>query len=173
MKKIFLRLWQIEGHIRTHIAVARWLHRRIPVLGKLVSLAMDRAILCLYGIDLMSASVNVAALSIAHPVGVLLGGNGIFSSGRVVILAGVKFVARNPSNEQYLILHRQRRVFVLGDNVVIGTNTVVIGPVRICDNVIIGSMSLVNKDIDEPGIYVGTPVRKISEVVTGEWVKHL
>lgn len=172
MKRFLLDLWLVEGHIRTHIAVTRWLHRRIPVLGKVLSMLMDRALLSLYGIDMKGASVNVAALSIAHPVGVLLGGNGIVSPGRVAVMAGVKFVARSPSNEQYLRRQKEQRVFELGDNVVIGTNSVVIGPVRICDNVIIGAISLVNKDITEPGVYVGTPVRKISDVVTDEWVNH-
>ena len=31
-------------------------------------------------------------------------------------------------------------------------------------------MSLVNKSIIEPGVYVGIPVKKISEAVTTEWV---
>ena len=173
MKRFLLGLWLVEGHIRTHIAATRWLQRCIPVLGKVLSMLLDRFMLSLYGIDLKGASVNVAALSIAHPVGVLLGGNGIVSPGRVAIMAGVKFVARSPSNEEYLRKHKEQRVFDLGDNVVICANTVVIGPVRICDDVIIGAMSLVNKDITEPGVYVGTPVRKISDVVTEQWVNHL
>jgi serine acetyltransferase len=61
----------------------------------------------------------------------------------------------------------------LGDNVVVGTGSTVIGPVTICDNVIIGAMSLVNKDITEPGTYVGIPVKKISNQVSEEWVQHL
>lgn len=173
MKRFLLGLWLVEGHIRVHIAATRWLHRRIPVLGKVLSMLLDRAMLSVYGIDMKGASVNVAALSIAHPVGVLLGGNGIVSLGRVAIMAGVKFVARSPSNEQYLRRQKEQCVFDLGDNVVIGANTVVIGPVRICDNVIVGALSLVNKDIVEPGVYVGAPVRKISDVVTDEWVNHL
>lgn len=173
MKRFLSTLWLVEGHIRTHITTSSWLHRRIPVLGKVLSMLMDRAILTIYGIDLKSVSVNVATLSIAHPTGVLLGGNGIASQGRVVIMAGVKFVARSPSNEEYLRKHKELRTFDLGDNVVIGTNSVVIGPVRICDNVIIGAMSLVNKDIAEPGVYVGAPVKKISDTVTEEWVNQL
>ena len=134
---------------------------------------MDRAILTLYGIDLKSTSVNVAKLSVAHPVGVLLGGNGIISPGRVAIMAGVKFVAHSPRKGEYLIRQKTGKVFELGDNVVIGANSVIIGPVNICDNVIVGAMSLVNKDITEPGVYVGRPLRKISDIVTDEWVDHL
>ena len=64
-------------------------------------------------------------------------------------------------------------VFVLGDNVVIGANSVVMGPVDICDNVLIGAMSLVNRSIAEPGVYVGVPARKVSAEVSDEWVAHL
>ena len=134
---------------------------------------MDRLMLMLYGIDLKSESINVVKLSIAHPAGVLLGGNGIFSPGRVAIMAGVKFVAHSPGNKEYLARQKLGRVFELGDNVVIGANSVVIGPVNICDDVIIGAMSLVNKNISEPGVYVGVPLRKISDIVTDEWVNHL
>ena len=176
MKKIkltILDLWFIEGHIRTHITVSRWLHFQVPIIGKVMSMLMDRIILTLYGIDLLSASVDVAALSISHPNGVLLGGNGIVSPGRVAVMAGVKFVGQSPSNKNYMRKHSERRVFELGDNIVIGANSVVIGPVRICDNVIIGAMSLVNKDINEAGVYVGSPVRKISDIVVDEWFNHL
>lgn len=173
MKQFLMGLWKVEGHIRTHIALTHWLTEHIPMLGRILSMIMDRAMLSLYGIDLKGVSVNVAALSIAHPVGVLLGGNGIHSTGRVAIMAGVKFVARSPSNELYLVRQREQRVFDLGDNVVIGANSVVIGPVCICDNVIIGAMSLVNKDITTPGVYVGSPARKISSLVTDEWVSHI
>ncbi len=89
-------------------------------------------------------------------------------------MAGVKFVGRKPSDPEYLRRHAERRVFVLGDNVVIGSNSVVVGPIDICDNVVIGSLSLVNRSITEPGLYVGCPVRKVGdEIPTDEWVAHL
>jgi len=56
---------------------------------------------------------------------------------------------------------------------VFGANAVVIGPIDICDNVVIGAMNLVNKSITEPGVYVGTPVRRIADVSSDEWVAHL
>lgn len=134
---------------------------------------LDRCTLKKYGIDLMAMSIDVRLLSIAHPTGVLLGGNGIYSPGRVAIMAGAKFVGRSPSDPAYLERHRAGRVFVLGDNVVIGANSVVIGPVDICDNVIVGAMSLVNRPISEPGVYVGVPVRRVADTLTDEWVAHL
>jgi len=49
----------------------------------------------------------------------------------------------------------------IGANCFVGTNTVLQYGISICNNVIIGSMSFVNKSIDEEGIYVGSPARKI------------
>jgi serine O-acetyltransferase len=134
---------------------------------------MDRFLLIVYGIELMSFSINVNKLSITHPNGVLLGGNGVFSEGRVVIMSGVKLGGRSPSDELYLKKHMEQKVFEFGDNVVIGTGSVILGPISICDNVMIGSMSLVNKSIHEPGVYVGIPVKKVSEKISYDWVSHL
>lgn len=51
---------------------------------------------------------------------------------------------------------------VLGNGVSIGVGAKVIGRIQIANNVKISSMSLVNKDIDEPGVlYGGVPARMI------------
>lgn len=173
MKQFILSFWLIERLIRRHIAFSRFLYYKVPAVGRLLSAVLDRIMLCTHGIDLAAHSIDVGALSIAHPCGILLGGNGIVSPGRVAVMAGVKFVGRSPSDPEYLRRHGERRVFVLGDNVVIGANSVVIGPIDICDNVVIGALSLVNKSISEPGIYVGVPVHKVSAEVSEDWVAHL
>lgn len=173
MKRVLLSLWSIEAHVRGFIAASRWLYRRVPVVGRVLAMIIDRALLLLYGVDVTSATVDVRRLSISHPSGVLLGGNGIKSVGRVAIMSGVKFVGRSPSDPEYVRRQRERCVFILGDNVVIGANSVVVGPLEICDDVIVGTMSLVNRSIAEPGIYVGVPVKKISDSVSDEWVEHL
>ena len=166
-------IWMIEQLIRLHISISRWFYYRAPGLGKAISLILDRILLFLMGIDLQSQSIQVRVLSIAHPVGILLGGNGVISSGRVAIMAGVKLVGRSPSDPEYISRHKTKSVFSFGDNVVIGANSVVVGPVDICDNVVIGAMSLVNTSIQEPGVYVGIPAKKIKEHVTDEWLSHL
>lgn len=47
----------------------------------------------------------------------------------------------------------------IGNNVSIGSNATIL-PVSICDNVVIGSGSVVTKNITEAGIYVGNPAKK-------------
>ena len=49
---------------------------------------------------------------------------------------------------------------VIGNRVSIGTNATIL-PVRIVDDVVIGAGSVVTKDILEPGVYAGNPVRKL------------
>jgi len=49
----------------------------------------------------------------------------------------------------------------IGNSCRIGTNSVIFPKVKICDNVVIGSGSIVRKDINESGTYVGSPIRRI------------
>ena len=48
-----------------------------------------------------------------------------------------------------------------GDSVNIGTNAAIREKISICSDVVIGLNAGVVKNIDEPGIYVGTPAKKI------------
>lgn len=164
------KIWMIEWQINAHISITRFVYYKIPIFGKPISMILDRLLLIVYGIDLMSFSINIKKLSIAHPSGILLGGNGIFSNGRVALMSGVKFGGKSPTDPIYLSKHKEQKVFELGDNVIIGTGSTLLGPLSICDNVIIGSMSLVNKSITEPGIYVGIPVKKVSDTYNFDWV---
>ncbi len=47
---------------------------------------------------------------------------------------------------------------VIGNGVSIGNNSTLL-PVTICDSVVIGSGSVVTKDITQPGIYAGNPAK--------------
>ena len=49
----------------------------------------------------------------------------------------------------------------VGDNVLIGAGATVIQCTRIADNVVVGAGAVVVRDIEEPGIYVGIPARRI------------
>jgi len=51
----------------------------------------------------------------------------------------------------------------IGNNVSIGTNATIL-PVKVADNVVIGAGSVVTKDILRPGIYAGSPARKLRDL---------
>ncbi|MBQ8741135.1 MAG: hypothetical protein IJY79_06265 [Clostridia bacterium] len=54
---------------------------------------------------------------------------------------------------------------VIGNNVVVGVGTKIIGKINICDNVKISSMSFVNSDINEEyALYGGVPARFIKSL---------
>jgi UDP-3-O-[3-hydroxymyristoyl] glucosamine N-acyltransferase len=46
----------------------------------------------------------------------------------------------------------------IGNNVSIGSNATIL-PVEVCDNVVIGAASVVTKNIDVPGVYIGNPAK--------------
>ena len=48
----------------------------------------------------------------------------------------------------------------IGNRVSIGSNATLL-PVNICDDVVVGAGSVVTRDIVEPGIYAGNPIRKL------------
>ena len=50
---------------------------------------------------------------------------------------------------------------IVGNNVRLCANSSIIGGVCITDNVVIGAHSLVIKDIEECGVYIGVPVKKL------------
>ena len=50
---------------------------------------------------------------------------------------------------------------VIGEDCFIGSGTKIAGATEICNNVVTGANSFVNKDILDSGIYCGTPVKKI------------
>lgn len=51
----------------------------------------------------------------------------------------------------------------IGNDCFIGSNSVLRNNIKVGDSVIIGASSYVNRDIVEPGIYIGTPVRSFYE----------
>ena len=89
-----------------------------------------------------------AGFSVAHPVAIVLGNCTIGKNFTVYqgCTVGVKDDKQPPT---------------IGDNVSLCANSSIIGHIRIADNVVIGAHSLVIKDIEESGVYAGSPVRKI------------
>lgn len=53
---------------------------------------------------------------------------------------------------------RRWRKTTIGNHVSIGSNATIL-PVSICDHVVIGAGSVVSRDIEEAGVYAGTPAR--------------
>lgn len=50
---------------------------------------------------------------------------------------------------------------MIGDKCLLGAGSIVLPQVSICDNVTIGAGSVVTRNIDQPGVYVGAPARRV------------
>ena len=61
----------------------------------------------------------------------------------------------------------------LGDNVYIGPGVKIFGDIKICDNVILGANTVVNKDLVRPNmVYAGVPAKGIKETIIGNHFKN-
>lgn len=49
----------------------------------------------------------------------------------------------------------------IGDHCMIGAGSVVIDNITVCDHVTVGANSTVTQSIDQPGVYVGSPARRV------------
>lgn len=89
----------------------------------------------------------------------------------VMISSGVSFVGDDHEfgDPERTIQEQNRKPFaeavLEGDNLV-GYGTLVVGSVRIARGAIIGAGSLVASDIEESGVYVGRPAKKVKERYT-------
>lgn len=52
----------------------------------------------------------------------------------------------------------------IGNRVSIGSNATIL-PVRICDGAVIGAGAVVTRDIERPGVYVGSPARLLRPIL--------
>lgn len=64
----------------------------------------------------------------------------------------------------------KRGVPIIGDNVYIGANSVIVGKVVIGDNVVIGANTFVNKDVEANITVLGVPAKKISDHTSEDYI---
>lgn len=159
MKKYFRLFYVTTVQIAALVKFSQLL-RRIPVIGKLLSVWTDNLMLILYGIEMTSASINVTNLIVGHSTGVVLGGNGIRCTGTLHLSSGVVFGRRYSDGRS-----EPEHFFDIDGDLTIGSNSVLLGPLKIKGPVIIGALTLVTHDITEPGIYVGIPAKRLDAPV--------
>lgn len=59
----------------------------------------------------------------------------------------------------------------VGNRVSIGSNATIL-PVRICDDAVIGAGAVVTRDIADPGVYAGSPARKLRDLAIKEGISN-
>lgn len=85
---------------------------------------------------------------VGHVHGIVIGGN-VKIGKRCLVRHGVTIGAAHNSAKE--LMPR------LGDDVEIGAGTVVVGGIHIGNKAILGTMSLINKDVEEGGVIYGIP----------------
>lgn len=60
-----------------------------------------------------------------------------------------------------LTIEEYKGCILIGNNVVIGSNTTILPNVKIGDNVIIGAGAVVTHDIEDDSVVVGVPAKKV------------
>lgn len=88
--------------------------------------------------------------------------NGIIMGNNVGISPGCKIISANHNNGNHST-HDAAPPIIMGNNVFIYANSVVLPGVKIGDNVIIGAGSVVTHDIPSNSIAVGNPCKVIKE----------
>ena len=90
------------------------------------------------------------------------GKNGIIIGNNLRMGPGVGLISANHVLDDY-DKHEKNRPIVIGDNVWIGMNSVILPGVTIGDNVVIGAGSIVTSDIPSNSIAAGNPCRVLRE----------
>lgn len=88
--------------------------------------------------------------------------NGIIIGHNVGFGAGTSLISANHNHNDHSI-HDKCPPITIGNNVFVGTNSVILPGVNIGDNVVIGAGSIVAKDIPSNSIAVGNPCRVIKQ----------
>ncbi len=128
----------------------------------------DQAEIRHYAIIECAGQVAIGRRSVIGAYNWLQGGGKIEIGDDVIIGPGVRIISSThdisdpdqPFACQPLICNSVH----ISNNVWIGADVVILAGVRIGKNVVVGAGSLVNRDLEEGGIYVGTPARRVKEV---------
>lgn len=88
--------------------------------------------------------------------------NGIIIGNNVGFGAGTSLISANHNHNDHSI-HDECGPITIGNNVFVGTNSVILPGVTIGDNVVIGAGSIVAKDIPSNSIAVGNPCKVIKQ----------
>lgn len=122
------------------------------ILYKLLELKLNRYKVK-YGIEINPTTKIGYGLTIPHCGGIVIGGD--CSIGKnCTILQGVT-IGSNLFKNRY-------KLATIGDNVLIGAGSKIIGPITIGDNVTIGANSVVTKDIPNGAVIGGIPAKVLS-----------
>lgn len=97
----------------------------------------------------------------------------IYIGNNVEVASGVRFVVHDAIHEVFNRMPGNKVKYKehigkieIGNNVFIGANSIILGPVKIGDNCVIAAGAVVNKDIPDGSVVGGVPARIIGDYET-------
>lgn len=154
LNKIRIKYFQPNTNCM-YLARKMWFYhneKKFKLLAKLLYKKIFRK----YGCCIYPSAIVGKGFFIAHPVAITIGRCVIGDN--FAIYQNCIIGARHVGDE------RKGNYPIIGNNVRLFSGSSILGAVSICDNVTIGAHSLVIKNINQPGIYVGCPVKWIKEI---------
>jgi len=112
--------------------------------------------LTLLGMDALPGAKIGPGLLLGHPGGVTIGTEGLTIGANVTFAGGVTCAARYPDPDlQY------QEFATIEDGAIIGAHAVLVGPVRIGRNAMVGANSVVLSDVPDNAVVIGNPARRV------------
>jgi serine O-acetyltransferase len=130
---------------------------KIPILKQLIQLIMlfwQKMIEMITGISIPASASIGHSFYVGHFGGIILNANTIIGN-NCNISQGVTIGVSGKGDN--------RGVPIIGNDVYIGANVVLVGKIMIDNNVLIGACSLVNTNVEENAVMLGVPAIKISD----------
>ena len=124
-------------------------------LGKIRAKFLYLKILRKFGCIIYPSAIVDEGFHVAHPVGIVIGDCQIGKN--FTIFQGCTIGTGNPNPNDGRVSP------IIGDNVNLAANSVVVGGVTIADNCIIGASTTVVRDLSVSGTYVGSPARLLDK----------
>ncbi len=151
--KVAARSISLPGMIASVILRAQQvLHER----GNLkLAMALRSVGMILLSIDLSPGMTVGRGLLLAHPVGVTIGHN-LTIGDNVSFAGGVTCAARLPDANDLA-----QDFAVIGDGAILGAHAVIVGPVKVGRNALVGSNSVVLSDVPDNAVVIGVPARRV------------
>jgi serine O-acetyltransferase len=120
------------------------------------AMALRTVGLTVMGMDIVAGAKIGPGLLLAHPLGVTIGTEGLTIGANVTFAGGVTCAARYPDPDL-----EYQEFATIEDGAIIGAHAVLVGPVRIGRNAMVGANAVVLSDVPDNAVVLGSPARRV------------